>query len=197
MACSLCTNRTSHISSHITWPVVSALTEPTIYHHTLRGLYLSVPPPSTECANEKRLTSGFCHEVCEISAVLGFTQHMVMFPYWYFGTIYQFHLQGSNLLVLLVVPKRWQGITTIHIVISQKSADLIWKTVITVGSLLWHSAKIFVWTLFKMLVLFYVTLLTCDVGSQYRSRLDSWCFGFWNPVIPPLDNSFDILWSLR
>ena len=35
------------------------------------GLYLSVPPPFTECAYEKRMISGFCHEVCEISVLLG------------------------------------------------------------------------------------------------------------------------------
>jgi len=52
--------------------LVFALTEATVHPHTLRGLYLSVPPPFTECANEKCMTSGFCHEVCEISAVLGY-----------------------------------------------------------------------------------------------------------------------------
>jgi len=42
--------------SHITWPV----------------LYLSVPPPFTECAYEKHMISGFRHEVYDISALLGY-----------------------------------------------------------------------------------------------------------------------------
>ena len=50
---------------------ISALTEPTVYSHMLHNLYLSVPPPFTECACEKHMISGFRHEVCEISALLG------------------------------------------------------------------------------------------------------------------------------
>lgn len=38
----------------------------------LRGLYLSVPPPFTERAYEKCMISSFGHEVCEISALLGY-----------------------------------------------------------------------------------------------------------------------------
>jgi hypothetical protein len=51
---------------------ISTLTEPNVYSHILHGLYLSVPPPFTECTYEKRMISGFRHEVCEISALLGY-----------------------------------------------------------------------------------------------------------------------------
>jgi len=50
---------------------------------------------------------------------------MVAVPYRRIGTTYRSHLQGSNLKMgPMVVPKCPSGITTIHGVISQKSADL-------------------------------------------------------------------------
>jgi hypothetical protein len=61
------TKRVSALTEH-----VSALTEPAVYSNILHGLYLSVLPPFTECAYEKRMISGFCYEVREICALLGY-----------------------------------------------------------------------------------------------------------------------------
>jgi hypothetical protein len=166
---------------------VSALTEPTVYPHILHSLYLSVPPPFTKCAYEKHMISGFRHEVCEICALFfwDITQCMVVFQnnlsvlssgVKHIGPIGCTETSVRNYQhTLCNIPTECRShlksgrYSLVHYygIVQNLCVELKWHVR--------HNLKCWV---------FFMWLYWRDVGSQYRSMLDSWCFAFrslWSP----------------